>query len=356
MKASSVFQRKLDEARHLLRAILREITYLPDDQARIYLRGHALSRFRDYRDGAKSLDLLRERRTEKVKEARKALSHLRRANAGVSKPLMKVLLAAYGRTGKRRHELMRPLVGPDEAPDEARLSSGGSSPPSLGITAGASEHTSGPGLTTSNSPELTEKLRALLRSQIQASPLEMTRANPNPRKLKLTIPEFNSWGEPMPQNRVANMKKKWYAGMLEHVLPPLPDREWENLRDRALGVIRFTGPTARRARAQSDEILEAAAQDSLLAQSLGLAAKPTRTENWRRHTLTSDFMRRRWAMVFQQCPRMDLNTQTGKWTVRWGSTLLKDELRRISLFRSQGDAEQQRSEHHIFRIISSWAF
>ena len=110
---SLVTTRRADEARLVLRSLLRECTYLPDSFARDWTKQYILHRFRKYgfkawqhRDDS-NFD---ERLQEKLREARAGLGLLRRANEGERKPLLKVLLMAYGRAGKRRHELMMPLM------------------------------------------------------------------------------------------------------------------------------------------------------------------------------------------------------------------------------------------------------
>jgi len=88
-----------NESRHLFRAILREATYLPDQQARIYVATHAAARFREYSPGHKPDDVLKQRRHSQLDNARKSLSELRRANQGELKPLLKLLHLTYARIG-----------------------------------------------------------------------------------------------------------------------------------------------------------------------------------------------------------------------------------------------------------------
>ncbi|GAB7354605.1 hypothetical protein MBLNU459_g5044t1 [Dothideomycetes sp. NU459] len=294
-------QHQQHEARHLLRALLREATYLPDPHARRYVAAHVRRRFRDYSPAVKPPPVLAQRRDARLKDARKALAELRRANAGELKPLTKVLHLAYARVGKRRRQLVDLLVpGPHTAQPASAL------PPAL--------------------PQLSDQLRAMLLSQMRAAPPPVTRTNP--RSLNPRFPELNTWKRPMPQKRLANMTREWYASMLRRLVAPLPADEWDRLRRLALGVDRFDGPVPRRVRP------EAATSISLLEKELGIAPRLSPTavssnppELKHGHTLTPSFMRRRWASVFAQCPVMSWDSEAGRWKVVWGSDVLSAALR-----------------------------
>ena len=79
-------------SRHVLRGILRECTYLPDQFAASWIRQHALSRFRTYEAKNKKHagDGTYEKRLETVRrKSRQAMYQLQRANEGDRKMLMK---------------------------------------------------------------------------------------------------------------------------------------------------------------------------------------------------------------------------------------------------------------------------
>ncbi|KAI4719592.1 hypothetical protein E4T48_04210 [Aureobasidium sp. EXF-10727] len=283
------------EARHLLRAILREATYLPDHQARIYIASHAVARFRHYAPAHKSDDVLKDRRREQLTRARKGLSELHRANQGELKPLLKVLHLTYARIGKRRHEILRGLQ--HKPPADADLK-----PDAL--------------------PKLTPQHIALLDSQKLASPPNIVR--PLLRSWSLKIPDTNSWEKPLPKKRIAKIVRDWYANVLERTVVPLPVSEWERLRDLALGKIKFQGPLPRRPMSASGSSLP-----SPLELALGLVQlnapdvvinNVTNSFNARR--LTARSMRRCWATVFAQCPVMSWNADSEKWSVQWGCNVL----------------------------------
>ncbi|KAK4987037.1 hypothetical protein LTR50_004902 [Elasticomyces elasticus] len=321
--------------RSLLRQLLRECTYLPDPAARSYLSVHVLSRFRDYHPNAVSLPVTKARSDTILSKARQSLSALKRANDGELKPLLKVLCLTYGRTGRRRRELLKPLMEVSDAP------TGSSEPtPASGDVSASmvSDRTADHDTGVSRLPELNKKLRALLHSQMQQAPPEMTRINP--RNLTLRIPEQNTWMRPLPRKRVANSTRDWYAAMLQRVLPPLPTKEWERLRDLATGRVTFEGVRHKRAQAcrtesgtrlsphgqcastSADAALHAPLPPGALERSLGLSPplikrKPNR-DYGQGHNISARYMRRCWAQVFLQCPRMDWNREWQKWEVEWG--------------------------------------
>lgn len=85
----------------LFRKLLRQASVLYDDVARNYMTRYIKLRFRQNRkviDGWRATKLL--------KEGRRGLSVLIRANAGETKTLQNVLRMSYGHTGRRKHELL----------------------------------------------------------------------------------------------------------------------------------------------------------------------------------------------------------------------------------------------------------
>ncbi|KAG9587018.1 hypothetical protein KCU61_g987, partial [Aureobasidium melanogenum] len=283
------------EARHLLRAILRESTYLPDHQARLYIATHALARFRDYTPGHKPDHVLTQRRRLQLDHARKALSELRRANQGELKPLLKVLHLTYARIGKRRHEILRdfqykPPSHVDIKPDTP--------------------------------PKLSPQHIALLESQRTAAPPTIVR--PLLRSWSLKMPKTNSWERPLPKKRTAKILRDWYADVLDRTVVPLPIAEWKRLRDLALGKIEFQGPTPRRPMPASKSSFA-----SPLELALGLVklnspdlVLSNASNSIHARKLTARSMRRCWATVFAQCPVMSWDAKSQKWSIQWGCDIL----------------------------------
>lgn len=105
--------RQAKDALSLLRSLLRECSYLPDDHVRRWVKQHVLSSFyanTTVKDEGRLL--------KKFGDGRQNLSLLRRAAEGDSKALLRVLMMAYGRIGKRRRELLAPLLGRERAEAE----------------------------------------------------------------------------------------------------------------------------------------------------------------------------------------------------------------------------------------------
>jgi hypothetical protein len=125
-------------SRHVIRGILRECTYFPDQFAASWIRQHALMRFRTYEAKNKKhvSDEEYTKRLETIRrKSRQGLYQMRRANEGDRKMLLKALSMAYGRVGKRRRELLSPLLpvgssseGSSAVSDDAEYDSSQASP------------------------------------------------------------------------------------------------------------------------------------------------------------------------------------------------------------------------------------
>jgi hypothetical protein len=341
-------------SRHVLRGILRECTYLPDQHAASWIRQHAISRFRSYESKNKGRfydERYRMRLETLRRKSRQAMYQLQRANEGDRKMLLKALSMAYGRTGRRRRELLQPLLSTEEhqsienAFPEDKVTGQlevlvNSSPvarqPDGNLDTLMGSSSSDPA-TNSRAPnkksvrgrtdepvkakikayinDLPAELRALVQSQIAASPPAIARRNP--RRLGLEIPELNSWYKSMPDVRVQNKLSEWYAGLLSTVQPPLPDQEWEHLRDLALGVNGARPPIPRRTSlTPSHSVLEMVVARGKLPDNLFRKDYA--------HKITPRFMQRLWVEVFSQCSLMNYDSGSDKWNVIWGHHVLQD--------------------------------
>lgn len=273
------------KALHLARALIRECTYLPDPAARAYFQSHITSRFREYwprkaGDFREYKPPSTSRQASLLRQARKGLNLLSRANDGYSSALEKVLSHTYGRTGKRRYELMRFVRAPDNPETQEDV-----------IKMATASADGVPQRTF-----LTNRMKALVKAQKNQRASLLLRLPI--RKLAPKIPPTNSWGRPMPKRRVRNMEKRWFAKLLDRVLPPLPLQEWQYLRDLAHGKVAWTRPAPRRGNSP-----RASPEDG--------SRHP--------HRITARYMRRLWAKVFVQCPVMNWDDAKSKWNVAWGS-------------------------------------
>ena len=279
-----------DNAVHLARALLRECTYLPDLAARKYLRSYIIRRFRKYWPRTNPngpWEFTKEaptgsRQVKLFREARKGLSILQRANLGYTDCLLKVLLHTYGRTGERRHELMKPIRMPENFED------------SVAVAEAAAASRDGK---TDKKPFLPPKLLALAKAHRKVT--LPSRLGTEIRNVSgPEIPEKNSWGRPMPAKRVRNMKRRWFAETLDKLVPALPMQEWQDLQNLASGKTKWSGPVRRRGPAPTT-----------------VFQTPKRAHP---HKITPRLMRRLWTKVYTQCPVMVWDKEKSLWRVRWG--------------------------------------
>ena len=311
-KASS--QPKRATTLHLLRALLREASYLPDPASRTYFKAHLASRFRDYcprsstshsgpraiqgnyAEAAPTAQVRQGRITRMLAQGRQELVFLKKANAGSTNSLQKVLELTYGRRGRRKHVLLKDVQLPQPKPmdnkDLEKL-----------VEALQSE-----GNPTQNSrprlPLFSDKFIALVKSQMRQKHAIFSK--PVPKSNSPQVPEKNTWGRPMPVVRVKNITKRWYADTLERLMPPLPKSEWKRLEGLATGRVAWT-QRPRRANGLHYPENETG--------GLNGPSKPTMRAS---HDVNPRYMRRMWANVFVQCPLMRWNSDRMKWDVQWG--------------------------------------
>ncbi|KAI6921779.1 hypothetical protein KC355_g17136, partial [Hortaea werneckii] len=297
---------------------------------RHWVRQYAIGRFRE--DGFKAWQR-REHPTHggyvqrKLQTIQHGIRLLARANDGERRPLLKVLLMTYGRVGRRRRELLGPLLSArphqavevesmgETAHDEERLDDTGKTAADT-----LSTSTKPPGAREVNHgswtyyvPDFTPQLQALLQSQLKHPPPHLTR--PLLRRMAPRLEELNSWKRPMPLNRVKNQAKDWYASTLARVHPPLPTQEWYRLRDLASGA--QSEPRVSRRKRVGEKA--AAGEETILFR----LSEPPPTDSRRdAHAITPRYMKRMWATVFAQCPVMEWEGESEKWKVTWGEHAL----------------------------------
>jgi Complex 1 protein (LYR family) len=288
-------------ALRLFRHLLRATSYLPDEFAQVYAHNYIKYKFRQARKPSKHTP-------ERLKNARSSLNTLQQATNGDIASLTKVLHRAYGRSGRRRRQLVEDLLRIDAKP---ALEYGAISE-SL-----AAESISKEGKWESLRPVLIK----FLKSQAANNPPENKR--PPIRHFEPEIPK-NIFERPVAMKRQRNAVKRFWASSLDKILPPLPEVEWNRLRDLATGVIPFKKPPRRRIPAgppgERTTLLHAAA---FLKQSVQAAARPekdARVQERKSHKINARFMRRMWASVWNQCPLMTYNGETMEWTIVWGGS------------------------------------
>ncbi|RPB10612.1 hypothetical protein P167DRAFT_525646 [Morchella conica CCBAS932] len=245
------------ETKQLLRHLLRQASVLYDDVARIYITRYIVQRFRV------NLTADSWRRTKLLKEGRRGLSILIRANAGDPKPLTKIMEMSYGRTGRRKHELLEPILKQDPEvepepliPDEPR----------------------------SKPPAISAALRVLLSSQHGRNITS---------KIVPKLPETNIWGRPLPIRRKVNMLHRHHSSLLTKVLPPLSEYHMERL-ERLVSGLENPKPPRRRA----------------------FTALPL-PEGTKVHNPTARFRKRIWKKILAQSSTLSLDGEKNRWIVKY---------------------------------------
>ena len=327
---------------HLLRAILRECTYLPDSAARQYVWESSVSQFRRYlaRQDENSVDQKAEkviprkvtlhwileneqnpgqiskeqesgeqksrdqvdRQIQLLDRARRQLSLLRRANEGYIRPLEKVLLQTYGRTGKRRYHLLGRILkdefsqargDKEELPNIVKYSHDWKPPAIIEAIA-----------------ESQFIRRGLYDRTVRSKQIIFTR--------KGSIPRENLWGRPLPRRRAMNMTRKWYAKIIDRILPPLPKPEKERLGALIRRPPRMHELPRRRKRVGDWGEVE----DSLLSANLLVKGPPkshtfAKYAKGRPHKITPRLLRPIWAKIYAHTPDVEWDAEQNKWLVTW---------------------------------------
>jgi hypothetical protein len=253
--------------RRLFRHLLREAGYLPDRVARKEIKKQIIHRFR-HKSGSR-LRLLqvanhgegdsRERDAaiatiqRRLTSGESALKTLRNANYGGIMSLYKVLLYAYGRTGKRRNELLGPLLVADA---NAQSSTADNSLDSFVLHVPTKAIFNPPSLSKDPSymefgiSEQYSRLKRLLESHVvRGSKIRSNRHTIKSTVLK--VRRYNLWGRPIPQKRVKNRLNQWYRKIMTRLLPPLSPEDWDHLKQLSAGtkpvvlVLRRTRPVGK---------------------------------------------------------------------------------------------------------------
>ncbi|KAI4621474.1 uncharacterized protein J4E87_006691 [Alternaria ethzedia] len=338
---------------HLLRALLREASYLPDAIARTYFRRYIVSRFKAYQpkqNATASFDvqavekykhrsfkrrqmaIINERTRPMLRKGQKGLNFLRRANLGEIPCLQKVLFFAYGRMGRRKYILLERLLTPDHVMDGGALATPvdpGQAPLQklyysnkrclqyfdAPKAASKTEY-------TINISSRYSRLRAVLKSQYQKG-ISIHRGIKRPA---MKTPINNAWERPMPIKRAINNVRRWYAETMTRILPPLPTEEWDNINamvvgDRKIDLVR------RRGRA-SVLSAEPVVEDDFFARTVaeGIALdKPSRADMpagvQRPHTINPRFMKRMYTKLLTLCCKVEYDDEQKRWKAVWGEPM-----------------------------------
>jgi hypothetical protein len=338
---------------HLLRALLREATYLPDAVARQYFHRYIVNRFRAYQPKQnattsfavqavekyrhrsfkrRQLNIITERTSKVQKKAQKGLHYLRRANQGEIPCLQKVLFFAYGRMGKRKYALLDDVLKPDPVTDGGRAvaASDHEEPTPLQKLYYSNKQylqyldapkSASNGMYVMNISDRYSRFRAVLKSQHQRG-ISIHRELKGP---SMKTPMHNLWMRPMPIVRARNNVRRWYAETMTRFLPPLPTNEWDHIQAMVEGTERVRLVT-RRVPASSSlrQTTEAAASLHTVTEGLDLnkLSKADRPRGmWRPHNITAKFMRRLYSRILQLCCKVEYNSERKHWVAVWGQAI-----------------------------------
>lgn len=335
---------------HLLRALLREASYLPDATARSYFRRYIVSRYKAYqptKNATASFDvwaleryrhrsfkrrktaIIHERTRPLLRKGLKGLNFLRRANQGELPCLEKILRFAYGRMGRRKYALLGDLLKPDPIMDvdAARVLNAAAATPSSLQTLYYSDKrylqffdkpvaASKTHYTINISPRYS-RLRDVLKTQYQKG----ISINRELKSAVLKTPINNIWERPMPIVRARNNVRRWYAMTMTRLLPPLPTEEWDKMHAMVVGGQRVS-LVKRRVRCPTSESATAEEGFASTIQHATALDKPSRADKpagmQRPHTITPKFMRRIYARLLRLCCKIEYDSEQKRWKAIWG--------------------------------------
>ncbi|KAK6600506.1 hypothetical protein H4I96_07832 [Botrytis cinerea] len=324
----------LPHFRRQYRALLREATYLPDSAARTFVHDLLVKRFnppdpRKLNPKYWGTDYLRSKvdvkklQTRSKKNATK-LHLLERVNLEGSVPdLQHVLLRTYGRAGHRRRELVTQLLRPgeDEMPqDDTALSQIIDSQISKNLDA------------TKDAAPRAQRNAFVSHESTSKQSYGIDAREDKKAYARYTVNEC--MGTRPSRKTETKFATHMVASLLERVLPPLPEHEWNRLRDLAEGTQPIECPRPRRKAAiprNGNEDTKSAGEEMN-----SLYTKPARlnTDVWAETTTKADLddpqasntpqnnrtraMRRLYGMIWSLSSKMVQDENTKQYTITWG--------------------------------------
>ncbi|KAF2127526.1 hypothetical protein P153DRAFT_432650 [Dothidotthia symphoricarpi CBS 119687] len=344
---------------HLLRALLREASYLPDETARHYFRRYLVSRFKAYQpkqNATASFDveavekyrhqsfrrrhvgIINERAHRLQRKGHKGLNYLRRANLGEQPCLQKVLHFAYGRLGRRKHVLLDALLKPDpfmQGSNETALPDFTGPTPLQKLYYSDKrylQYFDAPKLSKANHVISISDRYSCLRTVLQSQHQKGLGLHRDLKGAAFKTPVHNIWHRPMPIKRARNNVKRWYAETMERLLPPLPNEEWDNMHAMVTGEkwISFTKPRTpgvelNPSPVQDVDLFKKIIHEGLALDKLSRADRPAGIN--RPHTINPKFMRRLYSKILALCCKLDYDHERGRWIATWGEPIQRDTLK-----------------------------
>jgi hypothetical protein len=314
----------LEDPVHVYRSLLRALTYIPDSWARSVLHKRIRPEFENFKYNRETIGGV-QRYHRRLKKGLREARCIQRAGNGSREDLEKLLLVAYGRFGKRRRELVDDLLKPDDSEPPMTVSL----PKSLAENKLFETLKELPALKHLS----TQKISNFIKSQKAKAPPETTHSRAKIKGVFPAIPKENIWGRTVPKSRQIKIVKKWWAEMLEKLSPPVPQSEWDRLRDLSRGAIRIPERIPRRAYRKPEAEVEQ--KHEMVLEQLksprtggnvafdskqGLYIKEKEEDedavispqNYQRT------MRRLYNSIWNQTPVMWKDEETKEWIVKWG--------------------------------------
>lgn len=248
---------------NLYRSLLREISYLPPAIS-ANIHKYVTRRFHQNQGSSEHIK-------QRTRRANNALRTVRAANNGDKKAMVGLIHKSFGRTWIRRHELMTEsfLLEP-EVEDEDPVSIGKEQAEAAKAVAGGPQNTGTlkEMLAKVGDPDAAAKkrgaddkddlewprqpkrppyerfdigkLKTLLRSQYITQKANQNMQWPVGDVVYNTAPEAKLppktvWGKPMPEHRKITVQNKFWRRSLPKIMPPVGDREWQQMGKLARG-------------------------------------------------------------------------------------------------------------------------
>lgn len=260
------------------------------------------------------------------KDAKQMLGQLDRATHGDMAALNKVFNYTYGRAGPRRRillsnvvELLRqsdlayphvhPPMFPPPEPRKARKS--------------PDHNRSGNLILPTLEPHpFRTAYQLFLLDQDTNRPGNVLGRN-KVRFIDPPIPDKTLWERHVPIKRERGIVQKFVREGLDNCLPPLPEAEWEKLRQISLGEMKPEIPPQRRK--QIGTKTENSAMLSFDTIKYGIRHTQLKVLRDRRterdhHSVTPKFLRRIHHRIFEISPRMEWDSESLRWIYTWGSS------------------------------------
>ncbi len=344
---------------HLYRHLLREASYLPP-LCRSWITSRIQTRYRDCKH--------KQYAKPHIQDAHHQLRYIRSANAGHADRLLHLCQLATGRVGKRRRQLVTSYLTKHPPTDTASLDNDAladhknstgtaGSTTTLAITSFDSKSNSDAVIEGRESDWLDNwdinKLHAIAASQLAAQGGTWPHTVRRSYDPKRALPTENSFGRPFCKRLARNKLKRHYASVLRGIMAPLPQGEWDRLKDLANGntsdpddmTMPPRRPVAQSILKEGEPSRETGDQNWDWMQYVTKPVRAVERRNSRTmksltgeldhdprgqgrpigvQTLGSRKLRRGiYGRIFELSPSMTQNPKSGRWSIKWGSSELK---------------------------------